>query len=779
MAREKVTPPDPEVIDDHLGPEFLESLRAYFDRYKGRRFKQVRRDVALFATHLIETRSRHSLCEAYGGKAICDDADLGAELRREISEAVGKHRAAGFGHRSVIKYTSAVRGAVRHLSRLEGRPDPGTYRVQHSEPVQGRGNRRNKDAASVPYLSMDQVGSLFSQQFASDLARVCTSNRGSASIRALLTTLTMDNSSTSRRLVSILSEGEGRTEGSVALVVTALESCEARLMSDFGLTRSTVQDRLKGARIALERLGGLEGRNYPAFRKSNFTIAHEGTAPQTESLVDLPLPIDSNLKGASRQRAALAIIREAASRELDACVRVFERMQRIMRGDFDDLGGVQALLFVQGLRTVLIAEDHSFKTRGYGQFHILGERTNTKEVDEAVSMLSRRDAWATLGLEDAAAREKRIDKNAVRRMVLMGLGATRRAVHACMIIFCCEHGWNLQPMWDIPQIPFFFEVDSSAAVGSLGYIAAFKNKAGHDVLAMLERYGTRPEIVRGRAMHAWETTSREGSWGEDDHYSLVEIGGAAYRALELIAPLAASARAYASIQELRDRFFVHLSDRAGVVGFQESLTIVATFSSAPLNTRGLTFPVIRKSFQQLRLREVGSVEGLRPVAGHTKTNILQRHYVNSEDIVREVLESVRFFQNSLQALIVSETGISGNLAMNEKTLEWFYNLAQFSGIAGAIGLGASTSAGPRKGIYNFVPTDANLRSLIAAHLSLKRAKRNTEPYRFAVYGVPLLGFIIAIEAKLRRSGLTALFRATARQMLSDCKANRIALPRIL
>lgn len=779
MRRERVAPPDRAIIDDQLGPEFLESLQPYFDRFTGRRFKQVSRDVALFANYLIATRSHHSLCDSYSGRQVSVDVDLQAELRRAVDEAVGKHRAAGYCHMSVVKYASAVRGAVRHLSDLAGRPDLGTYRVRHSEASQPRGNRKDKNGVLIPYVDMTQIGPLFSEQFASDLLMTCTSKRESASIRAFLTTLTMDRSNSSRRLVAILSKGEGRTEGAVALVVAALEVCEARLMKDFGLTRSTVRDRLQCARTVLERLGKLADRTYPAFLKTNFTITHEGIDESSKSLVDIPLSIEGGLKGARRQRAALAVIRDAAGHELSVCVRIFQRMQRLMRGEFDGLNSSQVRASAQALRTILIAEDHSFKATGYGQFHLRGVRTNNAEVDVAVRLLSDRDAWAALGLQDAAALEKRINRNAVRRMILMGLGATRRAVHACMIVFCCEHGWNLQPIWDIPSDPFFFEIDDSVTLGTLSYVAAFKNRAGHEVMALLERYGTKPEIVRGRVMHAWEATSREGRWGDNDHAALLSKDGAAHDAIEQFSALGASARAYTSSPDLRDRFFVHLSDRVGVVGFQEALTIAATFSTAPLNTPGLTFPLIRKSFEQLKLREVGSVEGLRPVAGHAKTNILQPFYVNSQDVVREVLESVRFFQNALQALIVSDTGISGALAMDEKTLEWFHNLAEFSGIAGAIGLGASTPVGTRKEFYNFNPTDENVRSLIAIHLSLKRSRRHIEPYRFAIYGVPLLGFVIAIEGKLRANGLTALFRQTARQLLSDFKANKITLPSLI
>ncbi len=776
MPKWKLAPPDLGIINNQLGPEFLESLQAYFDRFSDRRLLQVRRDVALFAIHLIETRSRHSLCDAYTGNAVPVGSDLNAELTRAVDEAVAKHRAAGISETGVTKYTSGVRGAVRYLSKLKGRPDLGPHRVRHLKARQPQGNRRDKGGLLVPYIDMDQVGALVSEQFASDLVKVCKTKREAASIRAFLTTLIRDNSSSSRKLVIILSSGEGRTEGAVALVVAALQTCEAQLMTDFGLTRDTVRDRLQCARTVLERLGKIGDRNYPAFRKSNFIVEHHGTDEGARTLVDLSLSIETTLKGASRQRAALAVLRDAAHAELAACVRIFERMQRIMKGEFDDLNGIKALALAEALRIVLIAEDKSFKATSYSQFHVKGERSNRTEVDEAVALLSSRDAWTVLGLEEATVLEKRIGTSAVRRMILMGLGATRRAVHACMIVFCCEHGWNLQPMWDIPLAPFFFEVEDSVTLGSLSYIAAFKNKAGHEVMAMLERHGTRPEIVRERVMHAWEATSKEGHWGDNDHSALLNKEGAARKALSQFGPLGASARAYTSSLELRDRFFVILSQHFGIVGFQSSLRIAGTFSSAPLNTHGLTFPLIRKSFQQLKLREVGSVEGLRPVTGHAKTNNLQRFYVNSDDVVRETLESIRFFQNALQALVVSETGISGALTMDDKTLEWFYNLAELSGIAGAIGLGASTPAGIRRGVYNFDPTDVNVRSLVAIHLSLKRARRHTEPYRFAIYGVPLLGFVVAIEGKLRLSGLTVLFRQTARQVLRDLKANKIELP---
>lgn len=767
--------PEHEFMREEFGSEFADHVDSYIERQSNPRLKRaVARNVSLFAEHLFNTRQRHSLFEAYSGGAVPPGADLQAELKIAVEESVAAFRQAGYGNASQHKFVTAVRGLIKLLSKLDGRPELGKFRIRTERQRQPKGNRKVYSDEHTPYLSIVEIETAYSHQLSIDIQRVCKSKRALASIRAFLTTLHCDKSPSSRRLVTILKSGEGRTEGAVALVVDALRLCEKRLAHDFAVQDSTARDRLQYARAALEQLGGLKDRHYPAFRRENFRIEHVTTQPSV-SLVDLKIPIEDHLKGAARQREALNLIREAAKKQLDRCVLIFDQMQRVANGQLDvsiQEGGHEV---GRALQVILQAEQYSFRKTGFGQFHLQGFQSNSVRVAAAIERLLTGDAWELIGLGAAIEGEKRLNRDSIRRVILMGIGATRRAVQACQIIFCCDHGWNLQPIWDIPKDVFFFQVEGSIAVGSLNFIQSFKNRAGHEVIALMERSSSLPLLVKDRVMHFWDATTEEEPWDKNDQHAMMDEAGEAYAAIQKIKPLVDAARSFSRSQELAERFFVHLSDRSGVSGFQESLTIRGTFDEVPLNIEGMSFPAIRKSFQQLTLREVGSVEGLRPISGHFGTDILQRSYVNSEDVVREVLESVRFFQNALQALVASASGISGELRMTRETFEWFFNLAQFSGIAGAIGFGASTPSDPNFYVYNFDPSDESLRSLLLVHLSVKHARKTMEPAKFAIYGVPRLGFIRALEGKLREAGLSPLVRKIARQVITDFRAGEFEL----
>lgn len=333
-------------------------------------------------------------------------------------------------------------------------------------------------------------------------------------------------------------------------------------------------------------------------------------------------------------------------------------------------------------------------------------------------------------------------------------------------------------MEDVPEALFFFETSEAVQVGTLRYVAAFKTRAGHEVLALLERPPT-PALEEKISSLCEEVDRGAIADPEGEHISpavraSIRRDEDLFQALDLLKPMVSAARVVARTTKLKNRYFVALSREKGPI--HRFGQIASCFAKGQLATKGLDFPKIRTSFEQLKLRDVDSVEALRPFAGHWGTNVLPRFYLNSPDIIQELLQSIRFFQNAVQALVVAETGIV--LALADGDHRWFYNLAHASGIAGAIGFGASVSAEVEEPPWRFEPTDANLVSLIVTHLSLRKARREWDAYRWSVMGVPLMGFVIGIETALQKAGLRGLFKNLARETIVKYRAGEISLPRL-
>ena len=231
---------------------------------------------------------------------------------------------------------------------------------------------------------------------------------------------------------------------------------------------------------------------------------------------------------------------------------------------------------------------------------------------------------------------------------------------------------------DIPTQVYQFRLTGEVGVATASFVSVFKNRAGHFVQALLEH----PQLVGGRAMEVvatWEEVEREKSWGSFDQRCMLSDTSPAYTAIELVRPLMKPLDAFTKDSRVHGQFFKSVSLSGGISNVRRE--VASIFKHGPLAAPGLTFGLIRKSYLQLMLRVVGSVESLRVHAGHSGTSVLLPHYLNSVEVRRELEQSTRFFQNAVQALVTEEVGGSLKLLMPDVDHEWFYNLARISGVA--------------------------------------------------------------------------------------------------
>ena len=348
---------------------------------------------------------------------------------------------------------------------------------------------------------------------------------------------------------------------------------------------------------------------------------------------------------------------------------------------------------------------------GQSQFSKNGVRANARKVDEAMKVLANPSTWLEAGLETLVPDAQKLDFQQIMTLVLSCIGATRSTVVAAKLVFCCETGWNRQPIDDIPTQVYQFRLTGEVGVATASFVSVFKNRAGHFVQALLEH----PQLVGGRAMEVvatWEEVEREKSWGSFDQRCMLSDTSPAYTAIELVRPLMKPLDAFTKDSRVHGQFFKSVSLSGGISNVRRE--VASIFKHGPLAAPGLTFGLIRKSYLQLMLRVVGSVESLRVHAGHSGTSVLLPHYLNSVEVRRELEQSTRFFQNAVQALVTEEVGGSLKLLMPDVDHEWFYNLARISGVASAVGYGVSTPvAGPPA--LCFTPSDENVQSRCHRH----------------------------------------------------------------
>lgn len=774
MPPPKVSVPSRAEIQDQLSKQFTAAFDLFLSRFEKHKAFRASFAVRFLIGQMIANPRYPYLNDAFASQQVSENHDeLEKEMKSLLQTSSESFRAAGYGDDTIRTYNSNVGQAIRFFANALSLPDIGNFRIKTIGLDGYQGDNRKNRGSKRDFIVLDlrQISECFSQRLVDDILTLNCSIGDMAGIRSFLTLLN-NGFPASPRLASVFAGKFRPIEGDAILIKAALGTLGNRLEKDAGLQHTTVRNRQKAAARVLEKLSSRFPHRYPVFAARNFKVRYVHNESLTLGSLDLGLP--ETLIGAARHRAALTTVKGAATTELRRERAVFDRMQEILQSPVDHGEEPDVMQAISDIKLILTTEHASYTETGFGQFHFSGKTSQSEDVSAAMKRLKLPAAWHAAGLRDVWSYNRDLNRADIERVIARGLGATARSIAACMIVFCCETGWNKQPMEDLPQKVFFYESEHELLVGSLLYVASFKKRAGHDVMTLMERSRTESSILRDKVLGLWDQVERSEDWGAHDHRASIACGSNASVALEMIRPMVEAARVYSNSLAIGEKFFANISREDGIVG--DISTIRRIFTEGILSTDGLTFRAIRGSFEQLKLREVGSVEGLRPFAGHVGTNVLQRHYLNSDDVKKEQFQSVRFFQNAVQALVVADAGIM--LELPEGLHDWFFNLAQASGIAGAIGFGACSPRGPPGKKFCFEPTDAGIVDLILVHLALKHAKRTWDRYRWSVQGVPLAGFVVALERRLREAGLSSLFREKARETISKHRAGEVSLPRL-
>lgn len=538
----------------------------------------------------------------------------------------------------------------------------------------------------------------------------------------------------------------------------------------------------------LEWLGAMDDGRYPRFQEWMISIPHgrwKRGASTVRSLGSLDWPELIALRGVVREREALTLVRNEAVRIFVGYESVFRFGQAVLRNATAP-SDVEPQAWTE-IKTLLEAERRCQSETGRSL--VPSPYHDPENIKRTFGGAFENRTWIAAGLHPSAGGDRWLrddmDLATVGSLVRTCLGATKRTTTLVATIFCCDTGWNLQPLRDLPRHPFLFQTKDEYGLATSAFVSAFKNRARHDVFAYLERGAVISGLVEEQVKAEWERTAdnlnrigRGGgclilpSYTQRAENSLLSV-------LERYQATTDAIRPYDRDKECAAKFFCYLTPTYGV---SDRFTCIRQLEwDGVLGREGVQFRSIRKSYLALRARDAGSVTATRSLAGHTSTSVLMPHYLNTEDINRELDESIRFFQNSCQSVLLGgRPNIAVRLNLSRQDLEWFGRLAAISGISSAIGLHRHPSNDSKSvSLLRFEPTNDNLRDLFLVHRALRCSQASVGLHRWKVQALPLLAIVKAIGRTLCSKGLRPAYFKAARAAVAKLAAGTITLPPVM
>ena len=641
------------------------------------------------------------------------------------------------------------------------------------KPSNPKGPRKAADVLP-PFLPMSlaEIGSILGDQFHDDLLGYETNEvRGptrTIGFRYLMSFVKLHPSGYSDAVLAALSGCSDQTCDPTS-IKSVIDDCEMAMKRSKAFATTTINGMMRNCSHLFEHLSELPNRNYPHFSRRYKKFTHVPT--RSGSLADLSIPGTENLTGAARLRASMSVICAVAMDVVEKHASHFKAAERLRSGKITGNLSEKERSACEAIAAVIRAELRSLDSTGKSQFSKSGVRSNSKAVEKAMILMENPATWRHAGVGELVPDVASLDFVQIMSLVRCSIGATQAPVVAAKIVFCCDTGWNRQSIEDIPREPYQFRLVDEVGVACASFVEVFKRRAGHLVQTLLEH----PQLRGVRAVDtlaAWEEAERDMRWGDRDRRGLIGYTSAAYVALELVRPLVEAVDGYTRNQRVHERFFKTISPVGEVT--LRTMDIALVFRDGPLATPGLTFKLIRKSYLQMMFRVVETVDALKTHAGHSGTGVLFPSYLNTPDIIRELEQSTRFFQNAVQSLVVAEVGRPLEFLMSPEEHLWFYNLAHVSGVASAVGYGVSTSVGGSP-TFCFTPSDEQLRSLFAISASLDIEEKTANQRRWSLVGVPLRAFVNAVLGKLNAAGMSLLIKRVGDEFDNDLREGFVDL----
>jgi len=401
--------------------------------------------------------------------------------------------------------------------------------------------------------------------------------------------------------------------------------------------------------------------------------------------------------------------------------------------------------------------------------------------------------------------------------VLGCFGPLLWTAHSAAAVLCCETGWNLQPIIDLPADPYLCRFEGSAYLCSGNIIGSFKNRAHHEVLAFLDDRSVPIARRREKLARAWSIAADEVQdklhVQAGDGYAVLperavksdalgdEIPADTLTAIEILdrynEMTAAMRRSLGSHLDkvYEDRFWLVFmyggepSALLGQLGKQPGSVFepdrMRWGADDILSRKGITFSAIRKTWLFLEHQGSGALGLVKRKAqhrGHSQRVTAEHYLYGNPALIARLDEGIRTHQDATEAVVVrglDQKAVALKLGAAIETLAQMRRIAEKSGITAVLGLLRERTEVEVTEQVVFNPTPANMRELFLVRRSLyKMIHEGPNRQRLLKIFLPLLVLVTAIEKQLRSDevGLRREYAQTCLQARKELRCGAAVLP---
>lgn len=349
-------------------------------------------------------------------------------------------------------------------------------------------------ARRAPLWSNEEISHSFGRQFADDIIPYLSLPDIGFGMRHFLGRLAGSNS---RSIVKTLICGEHDGFDEPWVLETLSEYLAAWYEMEttlHGFAHSTMRERCRDVCLAIEHLGTLADRRYPALDHDFFRPPYIDDVP-TPALGELSWPEFENLPDARRDRVALRLVTAQALSEFNRLYEIFCFGQKLLCSttDPDTPMGL--------IRRILEEEIRSWEQTGQSRF----ERAWDAEFRKVLEPVLTRETWEMADLPGTAKMPLLLSYHDLRSVVIGCIGAGTPIAASVIALFCCETGWNRQTIFDLGRQPNVFRTTRGTKLCSDYFYTQFKGRAGHNVLAHLQRNKPLVGLASDEFESAWRS----------------------------------------------------------------------------------------------------------------------------------------------------------------------------------------------------------------------------------------------------------------------------------
>ncbi|MBY5590227.1 hypothetical protein HFO49_22515 [Rhizobium leguminosarum] len=259
-------------------------------------------------------------------------------------------------------------------------------------------------------------------------------------------------------------------------VYAALEAwCDEA--EESGLSGNTIRSYRQNALACLEQVGQDPTSKFPAVSTKAVRYTKKYHVSGRPSIAALNWHELSNLPKAQQDAAGLKLVHSTSMATFESEEQFFHVGQAILsdKPQKKDSYHRESLT----LKRLIASELSYWKKHTKSQF---SERW-TESIHQAHAEVGSFETWKALGFPIAADKVGIMSHLEFGTHVIKCFSPSLVALHSAQLVFCCDTGWNKQPIIDLGLEPHVFETEGEVRIGSERVLQSFKTRADHFVFS--------------------------------------------------------------------------------------------------------------------------------------------------------------------------------------------------------------------------------------------------------------------------------------------------------